>query len=136
MRESRPRPPRQFVSSEGLLRVIGLESAVEDLGLSVRARNALRSLGCVTVDDILRLDLSSSARGLGGKTKDELFRKLERAGFRHPAMDEERVSEIRSVERSLERIQGRIDRALGAVAKEIQLVRQRLRKKATKGAAK
>jgi hypothetical protein len=106
-----------------------LESAVEDLGLSVRTRNTLRSLGCNTVEDVLRLDLSSFVRGMGRKTKEELLTKLKRAGFHHPMLDEQPASEIRILERSLERMQGRIDEALGAVAKEIRLVKQRLRKR-------
>ena len=44
---------------------IGLESPVEDLGLSVRTRNALRAIGCDTVEHVLGLDLSASVRGLG-----------------------------------------------------------------------
>jgi hypothetical protein len=105
------------------------ESPVEDLGLSVRTRNALRGVGCETVEDALRLDLSSSVRGLGRKTRSELLTMLERSGFLHPSVQEQPVSEIRMVERSLERIESRIDRALGAVAKEIGLVKQRLRGK-------
>ena len=53
------------------------ESPVEDLGLSVRTRNALRGIGCVTVADVLALDLSAAVRGLGRKTKDELLLALE-----------------------------------------------------------
>jgi nucleotidyltransferase/DNA polymerase involved in DNA repair len=108
---------------------LDLESAVEDLGLSVRTRNTLRSLGCNTVEDVLRLDLSSFVRGMGRKTKEELLNRLQHAGFHHPMLDEQPVSEIRILERSLERMQGRIDEALGAVAKEIRLVKQRLRKR-------
>jgi hypothetical protein len=113
----------------GELSFLELESAVEDLGLSVRTRNTLRSLGCNTVEDVLRLDLSSFVRGMGRKTKEELLTKLKRAGFHHPMLDEQPASEIRILERSLERMQGRIDEALGAVAKEIRLLKQRLRKR-------
>ena len=44
-------------------------------------------------------------------------------------LDEQPASEIRILERSLERMQGRIDEALSAVAKEIRLVKQQLRKR-------
>ena len=116
---------------------LALESAVEDLGLSVRARNALRSIGCTTVQDVLRLDLSSFVRGLGSKTKQELLRRLERAGFRHPAVDEQPILEIRILDRSLERMRSRINEALAAVTKEIQSVKRRLRKPmVTRGAKK
>lgn len=108
------------------------QSPVEDLGLSVRTRNALRGIGCDTVEDLLGLDLASPVRGLGRKTKDELLTTLERTGFRHPADDQEPGSEMRLLERSLERIQRRVEAALGAVAKEIRQLRQRIRKVAPK----
>jgi hypothetical protein len=113
-------------------RFIGLESAVEDLGLSVRTRNALRGIGCDTVEDVLELDLGTAVRGLGRKTKDELLAALERAGFRHPALEQQPAPEIQVMERSLERMEGRVEAALGAVAKEIRLLKQRLRKIAPK----
>jgi hypothetical protein len=107
-------------------RFIGLESAVEDLGLSVRTRNALRGIGCDTVEDILELDLKTPIRGVGRKTRDELLAALELAGFPHPAVGDESSSEMRVLERSLERMQGRVEAALTAVAKEIHLLKQRL----------
>ena len=50
---------------------ISLESPVEHLGISVWARNALRSIGCGTVEQALLLDLSISVRGIGSKTKQQ-----------------------------------------------------------------
>jgi hypothetical protein len=111
-------------------RTIALESPIESLGLSVRTCNALHAVGCNTVGEALRLDLSRTVRGLGRKTKGELVARLERAGFSHPSIEARPASEIRTLEKSLERMQSRIDKALGAVAKEIGLVRQRLRKNA------
>jgi len=108
---------------------VALESPVEDLGLSVRARNALRAIGCNTVADALRLDLSSAIRGLGRKTKGELLTVLERAGFRHASIEEQPASEMRILERSLERIESRIDRALAAVAEEVRFIKKRLHKR-------
>jgi Bacterial RNA polymerase, alpha chain C terminal domain len=107
---------------------ISFASPVEDLGLSVRTRNALRGIGCDTLEDLLGLDLSASARGLGRKTKDELLTALEGTAFRHPAAEQEPASEMRILERSLDRIESRVEDALGAVAKEIRLLKQRLRK--------
>jgi DNA-directed RNA polymerase alpha subunit len=106
-----------------------IASPVEALGLPVRTRNALRGIGCNTVDDVLKLDLSASVRGLGPKSREQLLDRLARAGFHHPAIEEQPASEIKILERSLERMQSRIDRALGAVAKEIRLLKQRLRKR-------
>jgi DNA-directed RNA polymerase alpha subunit len=107
---------------------IALESAVEDLGLSVRTRNALRAIGCDTVEDVLELDLATSVRGLGRKTKDELLTALERAGFPHPTTQEQPSSEILDIQRSLERMQSRVETALGAVAKEIRILKHRIQK--------
>lgn len=109
-------------------KTIGLESAVEDLGLSVRTRNALRAIGCDTVEHVLALDLGTAVRGLGRKTKDELLAALERGGFRHPALESQPASEIQTLERSLDRMQLRVDAALGAVAKEIRLLKVKLKK--------
>jgi hypothetical protein len=109
-------------------KIISLESAVEDLGLSVRTRNALRAIGCDTVEKVLALDLSSSVRGLGRKTKEELLTALELGGFRHPALEQHPASEIQVLERSLDKMQTRVDAALVAISKEIRLLRQRLRK--------
>ncbi len=116
--------------------VVALESPVEDLGLSVRTRNALRSLGCKTVEDALRLELSASLRGFGDKTKRELLSALARAGFKHPAFLEQQADELRVFERGLERMQGRIDAALEAVAKEIRSLKHRLHRKMTEGRGK
>jgi hypothetical protein len=109
--------------------LLEIESPVEALGLPVRTRNALRGIGCHTVEDVLRLDLSSSVRGLGPKSKELLLGRLARAGFHHPAIEDRPASDMKILERSLERMQDRIDRALGAVAKEIRLIKQRLRKR-------
>jgi hypothetical protein len=105
------------------------ESAIEDLGLPVRTRNALRGVGCTTIGDVMRLDLSMPVRGLGAKSKKVLLEKLGNMGFRHPGAKELPVSEFRFLERSLERIQRRVDSAFGAVTKEISAVKQKLRRK-------
>jgi hypothetical protein len=77
----------------------------------------------------LRLDLSAPVRGLGAKSKETLLQRLSVEGFSHPCAEEQPVSEIRLMERSLERIQQRVDWALTSVAKEIAAVKQRLHKK-------
>jgi hypothetical protein len=106
---------------------IVLDSPIEDLALSSRARNALRSLGCDSVQDVLRLDLSGS-RGIGRKTRGEVLAVLRTSGLPHAKLEEPSPSEIRSLDRSLERMHGRISAALGAVAREIALVQKRLRR--------
>jgi hypothetical protein len=106
---------------------VGLDSPIEDLALPSRARNALRSLGCESVRDLLGLDLSGS-RGIGCKTRGEVLAALRSSGFSHPKLEQPSPSEIRSLDRSLERMHGRISAALGAVAKEIAVVQKKLRK--------
>jgi DNA-directed RNA polymerase alpha subunit len=125
-------PPRHPVITEP--KPIALGSPVEDLGLSVRTRNALRGIGCDTVEDLLGLEFSSPVRGVGRKTREELLTALERTGFRHPTESEPASEEMRLLESSLERMQGRLEAALGAVAREIRLIKQGLRKLANKRA--
>jgi hypothetical protein len=108
---------------------LGAESAIEDLGLPVRTRNALRGVGCATIGDVMRLDLSTPVRGLGAKSKKVLLEILGKKGFRHACAKEPPASEFRLLERSLERIQRRVDWAFGAVTKEISAVKQRLRRR-------
>ena len=119
---------RHSAIPEGDPRVISLESAVEDLGLSVRTRNALRAIGCDTVENVLALDFGSSVRGLGRKTKEELLTALELSGFRHPALEQQPPSEIQVLERSLDKMQSRVDAAHASISKEIRILKQRLRK--------
>src|SRR4051794_39446247 len=101
------------------------ESGLEQLGLPVRARNALRAAGCHTIADVLRLDLGAPIRGLGRKAKEELFERLTDAGFTHPA-DEHRATEIGMLEQRLKRIEARLDDAMAAIAKELRSARARL----------
>ena len=103
---------------------------LEALGLSVRTRNALKAVGCGTVQSVLRLDLATPIRGLGRKAREEILVKLEDAGLSHPSAGQ--VSEITMLERSLERMQDRVDAALAALTKEIGSARQRLRKLKTR----
>jgi hypothetical protein len=107
---------------------VALESPIEDLALSLRARNALHSLGCERVRDALSMDLSVG-RGMGHKTLEEVRAALRSSGFPHPELDEPLDTEIRSLNRSLERLQGRVTSALEAVTKEISQVQKRLRKR-------
>jgi hypothetical protein len=111
---------------DSLAPVLSADSPLEALGLSVRTRNALKGVGCATVEDVLRLDIQAPIRGLGRKAKEELLTRLDDVGLAHPLAGQ--PSEIRMLERSLERIEERVDAALGSVAKEIRSARQRLRK--------
>jgi Bacterial RNA polymerase, alpha chain C terminal domain len=107
---------------------IGLESPIEVLALSPRARNAIHRLGCERVQDVLGLDLSA-VRGIGRKTRGEVRAALRNSGLPQPESDERLDSEMRGLDSRLERMHGRIRVALEAVAKDIALVQKRLRKR-------
>ena len=113
-------------SVDSLAPILPADAPLEALGLSVRTSNALKGVGCATIDDVLRLDIQAPIRGLGRKAKQELLTRLDDAGLAHPLAGQ--PSEIRMLERSLARIEERVDSALGLVAKEIRSARQRLRK--------
>lgn len=102
------------------------QSPIEDLALSIRARNALHHLGCSNVDDVLQLNLSGSVPRVGGKTKMEVLVALQTAGFRHPAFDRGPLEGVTSLARSLDRMQDRINVALRSVAKEVSVVQRQL----------
>jgi hypothetical protein len=108
---------------------LDVESAIEQLVLPVRICNALRAIGCKTIGDVQRLDLSAPVRGLGRKSKASLLKRLSLKGFCPPGVEDESAPEIRLIERSLERIQRRVERALGSVSKEMAAVKQRLHKR-------
>lgn len=104
-----------------------VEAPLEELGLSVRARNALKGVGCNTIADVLRLDLDRPVRGLGKLAREELLVKLERAGIPHPC-EARPANDIALLEHSLERIEHRIHTAFGALSKEIHAARHKLRR--------
>src|SRR5215217_152097 len=85
---------------------VPVEAPLEDLGLSVRARNALKGVGCNTIADVLRLDLERPVRGLGRLAREELLAKLECAGIPHPS-EARPGNDIALLEHSLERLEHR-----------------------------
>jgi Bacterial RNA polymerase, alpha chain C terminal domain len=107
---------------------VAFESPIEDLGLSSRAQNAIHRLGCATVKDLLSLDLSA-VRGVGRKTRSEVYAALRSSGLPLPEAEEHLESELRGLDNSLERMQSRIGAALASLVKEIALVQKRLRKR-------
>jgi hypothetical protein len=104
-----------------------VDAPLEHLGLSVRARNALKSVGCNTVADLLRLDLDRPVRGLGKLAREELLGKLESAGIPHPSVNRP-SNDIALLEHSLERLEQRIHSAFGALSKEVHAARHKLRR--------
>jgi hypothetical protein len=114
-------PPSQSVPA------MPIESPLEELGLSVRARNALKAVGCNTIADVLMLDLERPVRGLGKLAREELLAKLESAGIEHPSAARP-SQDIALLEHSLERLEQRIHSAFGALSKEVHAARHKLRR--------
>ena len=104
-----------------------LESPLEHLGLSVRARNALKGVGCQTISDLLRLDLERPVRGFGKLAREEVLAKLESAGIPHPSVSRP-SQEMALLDHSLQRLEQRIHSAFGALSKEVHAVRHKLRR--------
>jgi len=110
---------------------VNADAPLEALDLSVRSRNALHRLGCRTVGEVSALDLTQSLRQIGSKGKMEVFNALEKAGFRHPAMDGAPSSEISRVTRSLERLKTRIHKTMEGVLREISALQEKLGKESS-----
>jgi hypothetical protein len=106
---------------------VPVEAPLEQLGLSVRARNALKGVGCTTIADVLRLDLERPVRGLGKLAREELLVKLERAGLSHPS-EPRPANDIAGLEHALEKLEQRIHTAFGALSKEVHAARHKLRR--------
>ena len=107
---------------------ITLNSPIESLQLSVRARNTLHKRGCSAIQDILDLDLSGSIPGLGQSTRTETLAALQKFGFEHRSV-ERTGSEWVRIARGLERLNDRIEVALSSAKKEIAQMQTLLRKK-------
>ena len=101
---------------------------LEELQLSVRARNALRRLGCETVDDVFHLDFNGSLRQLGSKTRSEVLNQLGAFGFRPVLAAKPLMAEMSRIARSLDRAQSRINSAFESVIREIRGLQDRIEK--------
>src|SRR5258708_6155941 len=106
---------------------ITLQSAIEEMALSNRVRNALRRLGCRTVNDILQLDLSGTLPRVGGKSRMEVLVALQSAGFRHPSLYRDPLAGVTSLTLSLERMHDRINVALRSVVQELKVCHRLVR---------
>lgn len=84
------------------------DSPVEDLQLSVRARNRLRDLGCATVDDVVRLNMDSARIGKG--SREEVEQVLKRHGLLNgSASSAHRVGEVERLTAQVQDLRERID---------------------------
>lgn len=90
---------------------ITLDSPLEDLNLSTRARNTLRKIGCDTVRSILRKDFTRAVRSFGAATRQEVALVLASHGFATPPALESLQSSIEGLARELGRLRQQLEQA-------------------------
>ena len=88
---------------------ITIDSPIEDLNLSTRARNALRQAGCITVRNILDRDFSRAIRSFGAGTRHEVAMVLNNHGFPPPPALESQQSSVEALARDLGRLRQTIE---------------------------
>lgn len=97
------------------------QSPLEDLELSIRARHILLDMGCRTVGDLLRADLSRSIRHLGRTTRHEISHVLASHGFHHSSLGlEENEARIERLSKKVEHLKTRIEDDLRALRNEVR----------------
>ncbi len=118
-----PRP-----DGEGL-GAITLDSPIEDLALSGRARNALRKAGCATIRNLVEKDFSRDIRRLGPITRDEIVAALRDHGFATPTtLTQERGERISELDKELNRLREQIDSTSRHWQTRVERLEHRLKK--------
>lgn len=84
-----PRRDDDFAVDQAKVAAATLETSIDQLGLSVRAVNALERLGCSTLRDMLLTPVAQvfAMRGVGNKTRRELGHAFERYQERFAGQD-------------------------------------------------
>lgn len=125
-----PRPPG---AGSGALT---LDSPIEDLSLSGRARNALRKAGCATIRSLVERDFSRAIRRLGPITREEIVAALRQKGFETPAtLIEQRSHQITELDRELSRLREQIDSTSRHWQTRVERLEHRLKKLNEQGSA-
>lgn len=89
---------------------ITIDSPVEAIGLSVRARNKLHQLGCHSIRSLLHEEFARARARLGPGTRSEVAAALGRCGFKVPAdLMPRRGTRITELARTLAEIRERIN---------------------------
>jgi|SRR5581483_6156030 len=101
------------------------ESPIARLELPARIRNVLRRRGCVTIDDVLRLDFHEPVRGLGRAGVEHILQRLAQSGFGRP--NRAAPDALDQMERSLQRIENRIEKTARILTRELTLLRRAIR---------
>ena len=90
-------------------RRITIDSPIEALNLSTRARNALRQVGCITIRHILDRDFSRAVRSFGVGTRHEVATILLHHGFVPPQALDYQQSNVETLARDLGRLRQTIE---------------------------
>jgi hypothetical protein len=104
-------------------------SPLEDLALSMRARNALREIGCVTIGDVLEKDFTRAVRRFGPVTRREITGVLSQQGFAvPPALVDGSTSRIFELRRDLARLRDSLQNTTRRLQNHLERLEHRLNK--------
>ena len=108
---------------------ITLDSPVEALGLSVRARNKLHRLGCHSMALLMDAEFARSRARLGRGTTSEIADALVRCGFNPPAdLAPRRGTQIAHLARALIELRRRIELDRRRWGDRLERLEQQIRK--------
>jgi hypothetical protein len=108
---------------------VHLDSPIEDLSLSRRARNALRKAGYETVRSLVQGDGANIIRQLGVITREEVVNALREHGLGVPmALVEVRRERISGISDELARLREQIDVTSRHLQARVERLEARLRK--------
>jgi Bacterial RNA polymerase, alpha chain C terminal domain len=108
---------------------ITLDSPIEDLMLSMRARNALRELGCDSVRSVLEKDFTKAVRRLGAVSRQEILSALAGRGFAPPAtLQDPRDVHVTELSRSVTRLKEHIDESYRRWCEQLERLELRVRR--------
>jgi hypothetical protein len=108
---------------------VTLDSPIQDLGLSLRAENALRESGCDTVRSILERDIRRIVRRVGPVTRLEITSALEEHGFTvQPPTEEAGQATVTELVQSLQRLRHRLRATFEEWSDEVTKLEKRVRK--------
>lgn len=114
---------------------ITIDSPIEELNLSTRARNALRQVGCITIRHILDRDFSRAVRSFGAGTRHEVATILLDHGFVPPPALDYQQSNVETLARDVGRLRQTIEQRYRASLEHIARLEDSIRKLAN-GSAK
>jgi Bacterial RNA polymerase, alpha chain C terminal domain len=116
-------------SSPGNRNAMTADSPIENLALSMRARNALHEIGCVTAGDVLEKDFTRAVRRFGPVTRREITAVLREHGFAvPPALMDGSTSRIFELRRDLARLRDSIEDTTRRLRNHIERLEHRLNK--------